>query len=82
MEWWYWILVVVLIGLIILRLKNPTVERPYRTFGYPVTPALFILSNLWIIISSIIDNPSVLLYGGGTIVAGIIVYAYYSFKGR
>jgi APA family basic amino acid/polyamine antiporter len=68
------------IGLIIIRFKNPDLERPYRTFGYPVTPMLFILSNLWIIIYSIIDNPSVLLYGGGTIVAGIIIYMYYSLK--
>lgn len=68
------------IGLIIIRFKNPGIERPYRTFGYPVTPALFILSSLWIIIYSIIDNPFVLLYGGGTIVAGIIIYMYYSLK--
>ena len=68
------------IGLIILRMKNPELERPYRTFGYPVTPLLFILSNLWIIIYSIIENPSVLLYGGGTIVVGILIYIYYAFK--
>ncbi|MFC1840423.1 APC family permease [Thermodesulfobacteriota bacterium] len=68
------------IGLVVIRLKNPDFERPYRTFGYPVTPALFILSNLWIIIYSIIDNPFVLLYGGGTIVAGIIIYLYYSLR--
>lgn len=68
------------IGLIILRIKKPELERPYRTFGYPVTPVLFILSNLWIIVYSIKDNPFVLLYGGGTIVAGIIIYTYYSLK--
>ena len=68
------------IGLIILRVKNPGLERPYKTFGYPVTPVLFILSNLWIIVYSIKDNPSVLLYGGGTIVAGIFIYLYYSLK--
>ncbi|MGD9157856.1 MAG: amino acid permease [Desulfobacteraceae bacterium] len=68
------------IGLILLRMKNPGLERPYKTFGYPVTPVLFILSNLWIIVYSIKDNPSVLFYGGGTIVAGILIYAYYYFK--
>ena len=67
------------IGLIILRLKKPGLERPYRTFGYPVTPLLFILSNMWIIVYSIKDNPFVLIYGGGTIAAGILVYIYYSF---
>ena len=68
------------IGLIILRLKNPGLERPYRTFGYPVTPVLFILSNLWIIVNTVVGNPFVLLYGGGTIVAGILIYLYYSLK--
>ena len=68
------------IGLIILRMKNPGLERPYKTYGYPVTPVLFILSNLWIIVYSIKDNPFVLFYGGGTIVVGILIYAYYSLK--
>ncbi|MBN2420363.1 MAG: amino acid permease [Deltaproteobacteria bacterium] len=68
------------LGLMILRLKNPGLERPYKTFGYPVTPVLFILSSLWIIVYSIRDNPFVLLYGGGTIILGIIIYCYYTFK--
>jgi basic amino acid/polyamine antiporter, APA family len=68
------------IGLIILRIKLPGLERPYRTFGYPVTPILFILSNLWIIIHSIKGNPFVIIYGGGTILVGIIIYCYYNFK--
>ena len=67
-------------GLVIIRLKNPDIERPYRTFGYPVTPVLFILSSLWIIIYSVIDNPFILIYGGGTIAAGVIIYIYYSLK--
>lgn len=68
------------IGLIILRMKKPGLERPYKTFGYPITPVLFILSNLWIIVYSIKDNPFVLFYGGGTIVTGILIYMYYSLK--
>lgn len=68
------------IGLIILRFKFPDIERPYRTFGYPVTPVLFILSNLWIIVYSVRDNPFVLLYGGATIITGVIIYRYYSRK--
>jgi len=68
------------IGLVVLRIKFPDIERPYKTFGYPVTPVLFILSNLWIIISSVKGNPFVLIYGGGTILVGILVYLYYSFK--
>lgn len=72
--------ILTVIGLVILRMKNPGLERPYKTFGYPVTPLLFILSNLWIIVYSIKNNPYVLAYGGGTIVIGILVYLYYYFK--
>ncbi len=68
------------IGLMILRFKLPGIERPYRTFGYPVTPVLFILSNLWIIAHTVKGNPFVLIYGGGTIVLGILVYLYYNVK--
>ena len=32
------------LGLFILRVKRPDAERPYRAFGYPVVPALYILS--------------------------------------
>jgi len=70
------------LGLIIIRINKPGLERPYKTFGYPFTPVLFILSNLWIIVYSIKDNPFVLLYGGGTILAGIIIYIYYSLKSK
>lgn len=70
------------IGLIILRLKYPGLERPYKTFGYPVTPLLFILSNLWIIVYSVKENPFVLFYGGATIIAGMLIYLYYSLSKR
>ncbi|NLD37724.1 MAG: amino acid permease [Desulfatiglans sp.] len=68
------------IGLMILRFRLPSIDRPYRTFGYPVTPVLFILSNLWIIAHTVKGNPFVLIYGGGTIVLGLFVYLYYYFK--
>jgi APA family basic amino acid/polyamine antiporter len=32
------------IGLFVLRVKQPEVPRPYRAIGYPVLPALYILS--------------------------------------
>lgn len=65
-------------GMILLRVRKPDIERPYKTFGYPFTPLLFILSNLWIIVYSIKSNPIVCLYGGGTILAGILVFLFFS----
>jgi APA family basic amino acid/polyamine antiporter len=63
-------------GLIILRIKRPDVVRPYKTFGYPITPILFILMNLWIIIFSIKGNPVVFLCGSATIIIGVLFYYF------
>lgn len=65
------------VGMILLRIKRPSSERPYRTFGYPLTPILFSLGNLWIIVFSIKGNPLILLYGGGTILIGVLVFFYF-----
>jgi APA family basic amino acid/polyamine antiporter len=62
------------IGLIILRKTKPSLARPYKTWGYPVTPLVFILGNLWIILFSIGNKPVVALYGLGTIAVGSLVY--------
>jgi len=64
------------LGLMVLRIKRPDLIWPYKTLGYPVTPILFILMNLWIIIFSIKGNPLVTLYGAVTIIAGILFYYF------
>jgi basic amino acid/polyamine antiporter, APA family len=65
------------LGLMVLRYRHPHFPRPYRTFGYPVTPVLFMLGNLWIIIFSFQSNPTVFLYGGGTILTGLLVFLFF-----
>lgn len=49
----------------------------YRTFGYPVTPLVFILCNLWIIVYSLKERPLAALFGLGTIGAGAAFYAVF-----
>jgi APA family basic amino acid/polyamine antiporter len=65
-------------GLLVLRYRCPDYTRPYRTYGYPVTPLLFMLGNLWIIIFSLRSNPMVFLYGGGTILAGLLIFFFFN----
>lgn len=62
------------VGMIRLRMNQPALTRDYKTFGYPVTPLLFILGNLWIICFSIKSRPITSLCGLGTIVIGILLY--------
>jgi basic amino acid/polyamine antiporter, APA family len=65
------------IGLMILRLKQKGLVSSYKTFGYPVTPIIFILGNLWIAYFSIRNRPVTSLWGLLTIGAGIVVYLYF-----
>jgi len=58
----------------ILRAKRPDLPRPYKTFGYPVIPAVFILSALFISLNSLIRRPQDALLGLGIIFLGLPVY--------
>lgn len=62
------------LGLFILRYRNPELPRPFKTWGYPVTPAIFILLNLWILYFIVTSKPSVSVAGGITVAAGLIIY--------
>ena len=68
-------------GMIMLRIKKPSMERRYKTFGYPFTPLFFILGNLWIIFFSIKEKPVVSLFGLGTIGLGGLIYLYFKNSG-
>ena len=68
------------LGMILLRITRPALMRDYKTLGYPVTPFLFILGNLWIIYFSIRSRPIASLFGLGTIGLGILVYLYFSIR--
>jgi APA family basic amino acid/polyamine antiporter len=70
------------IGLVKLRRKQPGLKREYKTFGYPVTPFLFVLGNLWIISFSIRSKPIASLAGLGTIGLGLIVYCYFKRRAK
>ena len=59
-------------GVFILRVKG--YHLPYKTWGYPVTPALFVGLCLWIIGNSIVSNPQALVAGLATLVVGVALY--------
>ena len=67
------------IGMMIFRVNRPP-SKTYQTFGYPLTPLLFILGNMWIIYFSVRSRPVPALAGLLTIVCGIGVYFYFSWK--
>lgn len=62
------------LGVLVLRRREPQLERPYRSWGYPVTPVLFVLLSLWMAGHSLIQKPVVGLAGLGTIAGGALLY--------
>lgn len=61
-------------GLMAIRVRHPEAAGGYRTWGYPLTPILFIGGNLWIVFFSIKSNPAASLAGLLTIGAGFGTY--------
>ena len=62
------------IGVFVLRAKEPALPRPYRTLGYPVTPLVFLLVTGWMMFFVVRDRPMVLVAGAATLAAGLVVY--------
>lgn len=63
-------------GAAIFRLRNRGNDTAFRVPGYPITPALFVIGELGVVVGAHVD-PAVLpatLIGAGWIVAGLIVY--------
>ena len=65
-------------GLFWLRRKAPRMPRPYRTFGYPLTPAFFIAGNLWIVWHTAASRPLVVGCGLATIAIGWGLYTWFN----
>ena len=63
-----------------LRRRRPDLPRPYRAWGYPVTPLLFIGFSVWLVINTIREDPLDSAVGAGLILLGLPLYFY--FKGR
>jgi len=63
-----------------LRAVAPELPRPYRVWGYPVTPVVFILFALWLVAGTIVESPLESGIGGAIILAGVPVYRHW--RGR
>jgi amino acid transporter len=61
-------------GVFVLRKRSPEAERPYRTLGYPFTPAIFLLASLGMVANALLSNPAQNGVTFGIILAGVPVY--------
>ncbi len=65
------------LALFVLRRRDPDAERPYRAWGYPVVPALFLLVAAYLLINTVVAMPLRALAGIVLVVSGLPVYAYF-----
>jgi len=61
-------------GVLVLRRTKPDLPRPYKMWGYPVTPLLFLGVALWFLGNMLVTRPKPSLAALGLIAAGIPVY--------
>lgn len=61
-------------SVIVLRYKRPELKRPYKLWGYPVVPILFVLTHLWIVWGSVTEKPWDSLLGVFIVSLGIPAY--------
>jgi APA family basic amino acid/polyamine antiporter len=64
-------------GIFIFRRKLRNTDRPYKTFGYPVTPLIFIIINIWFIINITINKPLHMLIGFCFLLLGVPFFLYF-----
>jgi APA family basic amino acid/polyamine antiporter len=77
-EWIFFTLAAAGIFVFRRRLKNS--DRPYKTFGYPVTPMIFIIINTWFVINIMMNKPLHMAIGLGFLLLGVPVFLYFKKK--
>jgi len=67
-------------AVLVLRVKKPDLPRPYRAWGYPVIPLVFVLINLAVFGNSLYSQPRESLLGLLIILAGVPAFLYWKRK--
>ncbi len=70
--------ILTILGLFVLRVKQPDASRPYKALGYPVLPALYIVMASWICIVLLRYKPQYTWPGLVLVLLGIPVYLFWS----
>jgi len=67
-------------AIFVFRRREPQAARPYRVWGFPVVPAVFVLVSALLLYYTFLDNLRLSLGGVVVILAGLPVYAYFARK--
>ena len=64
----------------VLRKQEPDAARPYRTWGYPVVPAMFVMAAAVLLSYTFTENLRNSAWGAVVILAGVPIYLYFAKK--
>jgi len=67
-------------ALFVLRRRDPSAERPFKAWGYPYAPALFVIASAAMLLHRLWTEPAPTLYGLLIIVAGIPLFYLFARK--
>ena len=65
------------LGVIKLRITQPDLPRPYRAWGYPITPVVFLLVTLFMMYYLVVGRPLQSFLGVLIMVSGLLIYALF-----
>ena len=64
-------------AVVVLRRRRPDAERPYRVFGYPWVPVLFMLASVLLLGNTLVEKPVESLFGLLFLAAGVPAYLWW-----
>lgn len=64
------------LGVFVLRRRSPDLPRPYRVWGYPLPPLIFLAITGWTLTYILAQRPAEGLWGLGIIASGAVLYAF------
>lgn len=69
-------------GVYMLRRTRPALPRPYRTVGYPVTPAIFLVASVGMVVNALVTDPVNTGVTLAIVLAGVPVYVMWKVRGK
>jgi basic amino acid/polyamine antiporter, APA family len=70
------------LGVVKMRITHPNMPRPYRAWGYPVTPIVFLSVMLWMMYYLVVNRPVQSLAGFAMMLSGVAIYALSNFLSK
>ena len=62
------------LGVFVLRVREPSLPRPVKAWGYPLTPLVYLFVIGWMLVHILQRHPSESAWGFATLLAGLIVF--------